>query len=60
MLDMTTDFDRWIVAQANAYARHHGLRQFSVYQGQWNAAQRDFEREVSPYLECAARGSQSY
>lgn len=36
----------WVVVQANAYARQHGLRQFSVYQGRWSAAERDFEREI--------------
>lgn len=29
-------------------ARDHGLRQFSVYQGRWSAAERDFEREIIP------------
>lgn len=29
-------------------ARNHGLRPFSVYQGQWSAAQRGFERDVLP------------
>lgn len=29
-------------------ARNHGLRQFSVYQGQWSAADRDFERDILP------------
>jgi aryl-alcohol dehydrogenase-like predicted oxidoreductase len=35
-------------------ARDHGMRPFSVYQGQWNAARRDFEREIIPM--CAAEG----
>lgn len=35
-----------IVAKANQYARDHGLRQFTVYQGMWSAAMRDFEREI--------------
>lgn len=38
----------WIVAKANEYARHHGLTPFSVYQGQWSAAERDVEREIIP------------
>ncbi len=29
-------------------ARNHGLRGFSVYQGAWSAAQRDFERDIIP------------
>jgi aryl-alcohol dehydrogenase-like predicted oxidoreductase len=43
-----SDTPAWIVAKANAYARHHGLRPFSVYQGRWSAAERDFEREIIP------------
>ncbi|KAH7163444.1 NADP-dependent oxidoreductase domain-containing protein [Dactylonectria estremocensis] len=43
-----SDTPAWVVAKANAYARQHGLRPFSVYQGRWNAAQRDFEREIIP------------
>ncbi|KAK5038112.1 hypothetical protein LTS07_001581 [Exophiala sideris] len=41
-----SDTPAWIVAKANAYARHHGLRAFSVYQGRWSAAERDLERDV--------------
>ena len=41
-----SDTPAWVVAKANAYARHHGLRPFSVYQGRWSAAERDFEREI--------------
>lgn len=43
-----SDTPAWIVSKANQYARGHGLRQFSVYQGMWNAAMRDFEREIIP------------
>lgn len=43
-----SDTPAWIVAKANQYARDHGLRQFSVYQGMWSAALRDFEREIIP------------
>lgn len=42
-----SDTPAWVVAQANAYARQFGLRPFSVYQGRWSAAERDFERDVS-------------
>ncbi|KFY41043.1 hypothetical protein V494_03233 [Pseudogymnoascus sp. VKM F-4513 (FW-928)] len=38
----------WIVAKANAYARAHGFRPFSVYQGRWSAEHRDVEREIFP------------
>lgn len=41
-----SDTPAWIVTTANQYARDHGLRPFSVYQGRWSAAQRDFERDI--------------
>ncbi|KAJ5951998.1 uncharacterized protein N7479_010411 [Penicillium vulpinum] len=43
-----SDTPAWIVSKANQYARDHGLRPFSVYQGKWNAAARDFERDIIP------------
>lgn len=43
-----SDTPAWVVAKCNAYARQYGLRQFSVYQGKWSAAERDFEREIIP------------
>lgn len=43
-----SDTPAWVVVQCNAYARAHGLRPFSVYQGRWSAAVRDFEREIIP------------
>ncbi|KAI1481886.1 norsolorinic acid reductase [Daldinia eschscholtzii] len=43
-----SDAPAWVVSKANEYARNHGLRQFSVYQGRWSAASRDFEREIIP------------
>ncbi|CAF3025300.1 unnamed protein product [Rotaria sp. Silwood2] len=45
-----SDSPAWVVAKANQYARDHGLRQFSVYQGMYNAAKRDAEREILPML----------
>lgn len=33
---------------ANEYARQKGFTVFSVYQGQWSAAERDVEREILP------------
>ncbi|CAD6584564.1 MAG: hypothetical protein ASARMPRED_001803 [Alectoria sarmentosa] len=49
-----SDTPAWIVSKANQYARDHGLRQFVVYQGQWSAAGRDFERDIIPM--CADEG----
>ncbi|KAI1498683.1 aldo/keto reductase [Biscogniauxia marginata] len=49
-----SDTPAWVVSKANEYARNHGLRQFSVYQGRWSAANRDFEREILPM--CKAEG----
>jgi aryl-alcohol dehydrogenase-like predicted oxidoreductase len=43
-----SDTPAWVVAKANQYARDHGLRQFAVYQGMWNAGMRDFERDIIP------------
>lgn len=43
-----SDMPAWVVASANAYARAHGMAEFVVYQGRWNATQRDFEREIIP------------
>ncbi|OMP86770.1 Norsolorinic acid reductase [Diplodia seriata] len=43
-----SDAPAWIVSKANQYARDHALTQFSVYQGRWSAADRDFEREILP------------
>lgn len=43
-----SDTPAWVVVKANDYARAHGLRPFSVYQGKWNAAFRDMEREIIP------------
>lgn len=42
------DTPAWIVSKANQYARDHGLRQFILYQGLWNAAKRDIERQAIP------------
>lgn len=43
-----SDTPAWVVSKANQYARDHGLRQFVVYQGLWNASIRDFERDIIP------------
>ncbi|KAL8747702.1 MAG: hypothetical protein Q9190_000443 [Brigantiaea leucoxantha] len=43
-----SDTPAWIVAKANAYARQHGLRPFSIYQGRYSALVRDLERDVIP------------
>lgn len=43
-----SDTPAWVVAKANAYARQHGLRPFSVYQGRYSALIRDLERDIIP------------
>ncbi len=37
-----SDTPAWVVSRANQYARDHGMKQFSVYQGLWSASNRDF------------------
>ncbi|KAI2621487.1 norsolorinic acid reductase [Hypomontagnella submonticulosa] len=51
-----SDTPAWVVSKANEYARNHGLRQFSVYQGRWSAATRDFEREIIPMVQAEGMG----
>jgi len=51
-----SDTPAWIVSKANEYARQNGLRQFSVYQGKWNAAYRDLERDIIPMCESEGMG----
>lgn len=55
-----SDTPAWIVAKANQYARDHGLRQFVVYQGMWNAAMRDFERDIIPMCKDEGMGLLPY
>jgi aryl-alcohol dehydrogenase-like predicted oxidoreductase len=43
-----SDAPAWIVTKANMYARQHGLRPFSLYQGRYSAQERDLEREIIP------------
>jgi aryl-alcohol dehydrogenase-like predicted oxidoreductase len=43
-----SDTPAWVVSKANQYARDHGLRQFVVYQGEYNASMRDLERDIIP------------
>lgn len=43
-----SDTPAWVVVKANAFAKANGLTPFSVYQGQWNAANRDLEAEIIP------------
>lgn len=45
-----SDAPAWVVTKANQYARDHGLRQFVVYQGMWNASMRDIERDIIPMV----------
>lgn len=51
-----SDTPAWIVTKANQYARDHGMRQFSVFQGRWSAANRDFDRDVIPMVESEKMG----
>ncbi|KAH7384738.1 NADP-dependent oxidoreductase domain-containing protein [Cadophora sp. MPI-SDFR-AT-0126] len=51
-----SDTPAWVVVKANCYAREHGLTAFSVYQGKWNAATRDFERDILPMCESEGMG----
>ncbi|KAI1113829.1 aldo/keto reductase [Nemania sp. NC0429] len=51
-----SDTPAWVVSKANEYARNHGLRQFSVYQGLWSAATRDFERDIIPMAKAEGMG----
>ena len=43
-----SDTPAWIVAKANEYARSHNMTPFVLYQGRYNAAIRDMEREIIP------------
>ncbi|CAD6574347.1 MAG: hypothetical protein ASARMPREDX12_006561 [Alectoria sarmentosa] len=49
-----SDTPAWVVSKANEHARQQGLTPFSVYQGLWSAAVRDFERDIIPM--CEAEG----
>ncbi|KAJ8098688.1 NADP-dependent oxidoreductase domain-containing protein [Lipomyces tetrasporus] len=51
-----SDTPAWIVSKANEYARQQGLSQFVVYQGKWNALERDFEREIIPMTQAEGMG----
>ena len=49
-----SNWPAWVVVKANEYARQHGLTPFVVYEGRWNAAEREIERDVLPM--CKAEG----
>jgi aryl-alcohol dehydrogenase-like predicted oxidoreductase len=49
-----SNWPAWVVSKANEYARAHGLTTFVVYEGRWNAAEKDIERDVLPM--CKAEG----
>ncbi|KAK5077122.1 hypothetical protein LTR64_005398 [Lithohypha guttulata] len=55
-----SDTPAWVVSKANQYARDHGLRQFVVYQGMWNATMRDFERDIIPMCQAEGMGLAPY
>ncbi|TPX34502.1 hypothetical protein SmJEL517_g02863 [Synchytrium microbalum] len=43
-----SDTPAWVVSAANTYARENGLAPFVIYQGKWNLAEREFERDILP------------
>ncbi|TPX34513.1 hypothetical protein SmJEL517_g02846 [Synchytrium microbalum] len=45
-----SDMPAWVVAAANTYAREHALAPFVIYQGKWNLAEREFERDILPMV----------
>ncbi|CZR52600.1 related to norsolorinic acid reductase [Phialocephala subalpina] len=49
-----SNWPAWLVVKANDYARQHGLTPFVVYEGRWNPANREIERDVLPM--CKAEG----
>ncbi|OCL04528.1 norsolorinic acid reductase [Glonium stellatum] len=49
-----SNWPAWTVVKANEYARQHGLTQFVVYEGRWNPAEREIERDILPM--CRAEG----
>lgn len=49
-----SNWPAWTVVKANEYARQHGLTPFVVYEGRWNPAERDIERDILPM--CKAEG----
>ncbi|KAL2798713.1 Aldo/keto reductase [Aspergillus keveii] len=55
-----SDTPAWVVSKANQYARDHGLRPFVVYQGMWNAAIRDMERDIMPMCRDEGMGICAY
>lgn len=49
-----SNWPAWTVVKANEYARQHGLTPFVAYEGRWNPADREIEREVVPM--CKSEG----
>lgn len=49
-----SNWPAWTVVKANGYARQHGLTPFAVYEGRWNPAEREIERDILPM--CKAEG----
>jgi len=43
-----SDTPAWVVSKCNQYANDHGKTPFSIYQGNWNVLNRNFEREIIP------------
>lgn len=51
-----SNWPAWIVVKANDYARQHGLTPFVVYEGRWNAACREIERDIVPMCKSEGMG----
>jgi aryl-alcohol dehydrogenase-like predicted oxidoreductase len=51
-----SNWPAWMVVKANDYARSHGLTPFVVYEGRWNAADREIERDILPVLKMEGMG----
>ena len=51
-----SNWPAWTVVKANEYARRHGLTPFVVYEGRWNAAEREIQRDVVPMCKSEGMG----
>jgi len=51
-----SNWPAWTVVKANEYARQHGLSPFVVYEGRWNPADRQIEREILPMCKVEGMG----
>lgn len=51
-----SNWPAWVVVKANDYARQHGLTPFVVYEGRWNTAEREIERDILPMCKVEGMG----